>query len=242
VSGEDAPPSRLVATIGLHGSASTWVFNVVRELMIASLGDGRVLAVYADEVAQVPDGPACAGRHLVIKSHHGSAGLDAWLATGRARIFLSVRDPRDACISMAQRFQAPLNHTVQWIANDCNRLARLAVQGHPLLRYEDRFFENPESAERLAHALGLRLAPAVIEAIFARYRTEAVRSFARGLADLPAERLTMVGSFMMERVTQILGPHIGDARSGKWRDLPGPLQTELTGLFRPFLVQFGYQS
>jgi hypothetical protein len=235
--GEAAPPPPLVATIGLHGSASTWVFNVVRELMIAALGETQVLAVYADEVAQIPD---AAGRHLVIKSHHGSAGLDAWLATGRARIFLSVRDPRDACISMSQRFQAPLNHTVQWIANDCNRLARLAAQGHPLLRYEDRFFENPASAERLAHALGLAVAPTVIEAIFARYRTEAVRSFAQGLADLPPERLTMVNTFMMDRVTQILGPHIGDARSGKWRELPDPLQAELTRIFEPFLVRFGY--
>jgi hypothetical protein len=151
-----------------------------------------------------------------------------------------MRDPRDACISMSQRFKAPLNHSVRWIANDCNRLLRLAPQGHVLLRYEDRFFEDQAAAERLAHALGLHLAPAVIAAVFARYRTEAVRSFAQGLTELPPERLTMVGSAMMDRVTQILGPHIGDARSGKWRDLPGPPRAELTRMFSPFLDRFGY--
>jgi hypothetical protein len=233
VPGKDAPPPRLVATIGLHASASTCVFNVVRELMIAAAGDEQVLTFYADELGQVPDGPARAGRHLVIKSHHGSAGLDAWLAAEQARIFLSVRNPRDACISMSQRFNAPLNHSVRWLANDCNRLMRFAPQGHMLLRYEDRFFEDQAAAERLAHALGLRPAPAVIEAIFARYGTAAVRSFAQRLADLPPERLTTVASVMMDRVTQILAPHIGDSRTGKWRDLPGPLQAELTRLFSP---------
>lgn len=236
----DPPAPRLVATIGMHASASTWVFNVVRELLIAVVGDAQVLTFYADKLTQLPDQIAHAGRHLVIKSHHGSAPLDDWLATARAPIFLSVRDPRDACVSMSQRFKTPLNHTVRWIANDCNRLLRLAPQGHLLLRYEDRFFDDLAIAERLAHALGLRVAPEVIEVIFARYRTEAVRSFAQRLGELPPERLTPVASVMMDRVTQILGPHIGDGRSGKWRDLPGPAQAELTRLFAPFLDRFDY--
>ena len=230
----------LVATIGVHGSASTWVFNIVRELLIDAFGEPRVLSLYADEMRLLPDEPTRAGRHLVIKSHHGSAALDTWLAVRQARIVLSVRDPRDACISMSQRFAAPLGHAVRWIANDCNRLLRLAPQGHPLLRYEDRFFEDPAAAGRLAGTLGLSPAPSAIEAIFARYRTEAVRDFARHLTDLPAERLTMVTSFPMDKVTQILAPHIGDGRSGKWRDLPDRLQADLTRLFAPFLDRFGY--
>jgi len=235
-----APPPSVVATIGLHASASTWVFNVARELLIASVGDDQVITLYADKLEQLPDAAARAGRCLVIKSHAGSADLDAWLAKASARLFLSVRDPRDACISMSQRFAVQLGHTVRWIADDYNRLLRLAPQGHQLLRYEDRFFDTPTSVERLASQLGLRVAPAVIETIFARYRTEAVRAFAQTLPDLPPDRITMVGSAPMDRVTQILGPHIGDARSGKWRDLADPLQAELTRMFGPFLARFNY--
>jgi hypothetical protein len=234
---EDASPPRLIATIGLHGSASTWVFNVVRELMIAALGDQQVLAVYADKVADVPD---AAGRCLVVKSHHGSAGLDAWLATARARIFLSLRDPRDAAMSMAQRFDAPLNQAVHWIAADCARMMRLAAQGHVLLRYEDRFFADAAAPERLARALGLAPAPAVSAAIFARYRSEAVRAFSAAFADLPPGRVVSAGRIVMDPVTQIHRTHIGDGRSGKWRDLPGPVQAELTRFFRPFLDRWGY--
>ena len=236
----DTQVPRLVATIGMHASASTWVFNVVRELLIAAVGDAQVLTFYADQLHQMPEEAARAGRHLVIKSHHGSAELDSWLAAAQPLVFLSMRDPRDACISMSQRFKAPLNNSVRWIANDCNRLLRLAPQGHPMLRYEDRFFDNLAAAEHIARALGLRVAPAMIEAIFARYRTEAVRSFAERLSDLPPERLTPVGPTMMDRVTQILGPHIGDTRTGKWRDLPAPAPAELTRVFTPFLDRFGY--
>ena len=107
MSGENALPPGLIATIGLHGSASTWVFNVIRELMIAALGERQVLAVYADKMEDVP-----------------------------------------------------------------------------------------ESAGRI----------------------------------------------VMDPVTQIHRNHIGDGRSGKWRDLPGPAQAELTRFFRPFLDRWGYSG
>jgi hypothetical protein len=230
-------PPRVVATIGMHGSASTWVFNVVRELMIAAMGEIQVVSLYADQREQLPD---ASGRCLVIKSHHGSADLDTWLTEAGARCFLSVRDPRDACISMCQRFQSPLAHVVQWIGNDCNRLLRLLPRGHPTLRYEDRFFEHKDMVKRIAVSLGLQPPPAMIDAIFDRYCTEAIRTFAASLGELPTERLTTVVKFPMDTVTQILGPHIGDTLSGKWRDLPTPMQAELTRVFRPFLDRFGY--
>ena len=231
----------MVATIGLHASASTWVFNVVRELMIAAVGEDQVMALYADDVSELPDEPTRAGRHLVIKSHHGSAPLDAWLAEAQPRIILSIRDPRDARISMSERFKAPIGSTAQWLANDCDRLLRLANKPHPLLRFEDRFFENDRLPQRLADHLGLRLAPALIEAIFERYRRAAVQSFAARLKDLPSERLMSFGPpRLADRVTHIHHNHIGDARSGKWRELPDPLQHELTRLFSVFLERFGY--
>jgi len=40
--GEAVSPPFVVSTSGLHSSASTWVFNVVRELMIDAAGAARV--------------------------------------------------------------------------------------------------------------------------------------------------------------------------------------------------------
>jgi hypothetical protein len=48
----------------LHGSASNWVFNVVRELMIDAVSEPRVLAFYADEIGQVPDPAARADANV----------------------------------------------------------------------------------------------------------------------------------------------------------------------------------
>jgi hypothetical protein len=239
-----AAPTRtplVIATIGLHASASTWVFNVVRELMIAALGEDHVAAPCADRMAQLADQTQFAGKHVVLKSHYGSPELDAWLTAFDAMVILSIRDPRDASISMAQRFQGTLDRAVQWLTRDCERLMRLADQNHMLLRYEDRFFDDVATVEQLADAIGAPLPRSVIETIFERYRADTVRAFAARFDTLPPERLQRIGRFRMDRVTQIHEPHIGNGVSGKWRALPAGIQNELNLLFAQFLDRFGYE-
>jgi hypothetical protein len=233
--------NKVVATIGLHGSASTWVFNVARELMIGAAGEDRMLARYGETMTDLPDEAQRAGKFFLLKSHHGSPELDAWLAAASARVVLSVRDPRDACLSMAQRFNAELARAVHWLVQDCNRLARLKGPGQVLLRYEDRFFDQPAAVAQLAAVIGIDPDPAACAAIFARYQTAAVREFAQTMNQLPPGRVTQFGDSLMDPVTQIHRTHIGDARSGKWRDLPSPVQAELTRVFTPFLDLFGYK-
>lgn len=232
----DAP--LLVATVGLHASASTWVFNVARELLIAAYGEDAVMTLYADEIALLPTRTARAGRHLVVKSHRGSPPLDRWFAERGARVLVSVRDPRDAAVSMAQRFRRRLGDTVQWVVADCEHVERL--EPALLLRYEDRFFDDAATVERVAAAIGVPVDPVAREAIFARYTTEAVRELARQVAELPAERVQMVAGVAMDKVTQILAPHIGDARVGKWRGVQPMHQAELNRLFAGFMARYGY--
>jgi hypothetical protein len=232
---------RLVATIGLHSSASTWVFNVVRELLIASFGEAQVLALYADEVGQLPPEHVIQSHHVVIKSHHGSGNLTEWLESKQTQIFLSVRDPRDAAVSMCLRFKTPLAITSGWIAADCDRILRLSPANDPVLRYEDRFFEDIGAVRRLADALDLACEPCALDSIFERYRTEAVRLFAQALPGGPPARQTKIGPFIMDKVTHINERHIGDARSGKWRELPESTRTKLTEIFAAFIERFGYQ-
>jgi hypothetical protein len=121
-------------------------------------------------------------------------------------------------------------------------MAGLLDEPHLLLRYEDRFFDDPGSVGRIADWLGLRPAPDVTQAIFARYATEAVRAFAARVPQLPPDRVERIPASIYDRVTHIHQAHIGDTRSGKWRDLPQNLQARLTATFRPFLTQFGYEA
>ena len=235
-----SPPPALpnvVATVGLHGSASTWVFNVTRELLVQARGADHVLTAYADDVAAVPDpGRRC----LIVKSHHGSAGLDEWLVKMGARMLLSIRDPRDAAVSMAQRFNTPLTHTVRWLVSDCTRMQALIAAGHPLFRYEDRFFEDEAAAQRLAALLEVDLPADAIALIASNYRPDAVRRFTQAMADLPPGRVVRSGAIAFDTLTQLHQTHIGDARTGKWRMLPPATQAQMTRTFKPFLKAFGY--
>ena len=226
----NASHNRLVATVGLHASASTWVFNVVRELMVAALGPQQVYSLYSEEPGELPDRLSRTNQRIVLKSHHGSPGFDVWLESMQGVMFLSVRDPRDASISMSYRFNAPLATAAGCLGNDCRRMVALYAR-HPVLKYEERFFEHRATVDRIAKALQLELDPNVTDSIFDRYSAGAVRRFAQKLADDASE---------MDEATQIHRGHIGDTRSGKWRDLPGDIPRELTRLFAPYLEPLGY--
>jgi hypothetical protein len=224
--------NRLVATVGLHASASTWAFNVVRELMVAAFGTQQVFSLYTEESGELPERLLRTNQRIVLKSHRGSAGFDAWLESVQAAVFLSVRDPRDASISMPHRFNAPLKAAAGWLVNVCRRMVTLGKE-YPLLKYEERFFEHRATVDQIAKALNLELNSDVTGSIFDRYATGAVRKIAQKLAD---------DASAMDKVTQIHRGHIGDTRSGKWRELPGDVPRELTRLFAPYLEPLGYSQ
>ena len=230
--------SRLVVTAGLRGSGSTWVFNIVRELLIAARGEANVLGVFAEHRGECPSAAMMAGRAVVIKSHSGNTPFDDALIAAQADYILSIRDPRDAAISVHQRFGYPIDAAVILLLNDCRRLARLMDKNDLTLRYENRFFDNPQTIEQIATRLGLTVSAPIMATIAHRYASVAIQSFASNLANLPAERVHITGNDQYDRVTHIHRFHIGDMRSGKWRDWPATDQAHLTTLFMPFLERF----
>ena len=62
-------PPRLVLTLGLHASASTWAYNVARELMTAAFGADSVAACYANRPDELLAEPRAPGRLVVCKTH-----------------------------------------------------------------------------------------------------------------------------------------------------------------------------
>ncbi len=234
---------RVVITLGLHGSASTWVFNVARELMVEALGDAAVLACFGGVGNEVVGERAVLGRHLVTKMH-GTPNVDVFAYLTDARVLISVRDPRDAVASLVHRFGSEFEPCARAIAQDCRYALLCAEAGHPVLRYEDGFFEQPATVARIAGHLGLTVSGAAVARIFSAYRTEAVRAFAATVPSLPPERLASNGpDLQFDRVTQIHRTHIGDGRVGKWRERFSPEQRALLArLFAPFLEPFGYAA
>jgi len=236
------PPSplqsspRLIITIGLHSSASTWVYNTVRELMIAWYGGEQIAAIFAESAEEMIADASLAGRHVVWKTHHGGPHWEVFAWLSRATAVLSVRDPRDAAVSLMRRFAVDAKPAVQAIGRDCRRAMQCADAGYAVLRYEDGFFDDPATVGALARLIGAQASAEAQACIFERYRTEAVRAV--------AERISgAVGGLPFDPVTQIHRGHIGDGRTGKWREyLPPAQQREATEYFTPFLKRFGYDA
>ena len=150
--------------------------------MIAAFGTQEVFSLYTEEPSNLPERLSRTNQCIVLKSHHGSAALDAWLESVQAVMFLSVRDPRDASISMSHRFNAPLKIAAGWLVNDCRRVVPLCAR-YPVLKYEERFFEHRATVDQIAKALDLEPNSTVTESIFDRYATGAVRRLAQKLTD-----------------------------------------------------------
>jgi hypothetical protein len=233
---------RVIMTIGLYGSASTWVFNVLRELMIAQHGEARVFALYSDTVAKVIGDRQALGRYVVWKMHFGEPAWEVFAQLAEPTILLTLRDPRDAVLSQVNRFNTSFQQAAKAISMCCNRFMQCAQAGHPILRYEDGFFQNSETIRRIAEYIGVALDNAVIDRIRDRFSTESVHAFAERLPDLPAERVKGDPTVdLYDEVTQIHRGHIGDGSVGKWRhQLTGEQQMAITDHFAPFLTRFGY--
>ena len=103
-------------------------------------------------------------------------------------MIVSVRDPRDAVLSVMQRFGDPFDACVGGVGRDCLCARACADAGHDVLRYEDGFFDDPATLRRLAARLGLAAPDAALDRIFADWRTDAVRARAAAVASLPPEQ------------------------------------------------------
>jgi hypothetical protein len=233
---------RIVVTAGVAGSASTWAFNVVRELMAASFGAHAVIGVFAESPAALYANPAIGGRHLVCKTH-GWLNLHQFAHQNAATVIVTVRDPRDSVLSFAERFGYSLAEVVPGIAQHCQHMIACADAGHPVLRYEERFFDNVATVRALARHIGIEVSDGVAGEIFNKYRTEVVRAFAATVPSLPQERLGGDDKRPYDLTTHIYKTHIGDGRVDKWRErLDARQRAELTRLFAPFLARFGYPA
>src|SRR5262249_21001694 len=145
-------PPRVVMTLGLHGSASTWAFNVARELMISQFGADSIATFFAASPQALLAKPEILGRHVVCKTH-GWPNLHVFTYLTSATVIVTVRDPRDCVLSLMERFDSPFTVAFRGIERDCQYVSACAAVGHPVLRYESRFFDKATTVRTLADHL-----------------------------------------------------------------------------------------
>src|SRR5580765_9067645 len=118
------PAPRVILCVGLKSSGSTWLYNVVIQLLKLKMRRG-VKAFYADNLAMFPPDTERA-RILVIKAHEPSRALVYLMRLTRGCMFLSVREPRDAIASLLQRFGHAFEGALRETARQSVRIAELA--------------------------------------------------------------------------------------------------------------------
>jgi len=134
-------------------------------------------------------------------------------------VVLTIRDPRDAVVSMMDRFGMAFDPACAAVLSASRAVIESAAKPHLLFRYERRFFDDIASVASVAQFLGLSASPAEQRRIFESYTTERVRAFGQSLGELPPERIGVVGTLTtFDTLTHIHRRHIGDQQVGKWRD------------------------
>lgn len=148
---------KIVFMGGMYSAGTTWLHNV--GVAICELNGLKVFGTYSDKV----DGELLEELHrhdiVIAKSHHPTASSEAVLEMGAARLILPVRDPRDAIVSLMQRFTLDFASSFKSVS-DCaaNIMALEGKHQHLFLKYEDGFSNDVKTVLKLADYIGMPLA------------------------------------------------------------------------------------
>lgn len=184
------PFPRGILCAGAKSSASTWLYNVVAEILrhrgeaeatsyvrtndTQSPVHGNVRQFYADSPRGFPKYDPSADT-LVVQTQQPSAALSALAARSQFRVMMTIREPRDAVASLMKRFGFSFPGAFKAVAEGDARIVELFRHSTPLvLRFEDRFYEREMTIEAVAEFLGVDLPAMLVREIFNALTRESV--------------------------------------------------------------------
>jgi hypothetical protein len=235
---------KLVVCAGLKSSASTWLYNVILELLKTQAPDRRghkprVVAFYAEDPDSFPAGAERAD-YVVVKTHIPSPALQALVRFVGGTVFITVREPRDAIASLMQRFHHRFDDALREVAAGSRCLVELRRLKPHVLRYEQRFFDNKATIARVARQLGVKVPQSKLEAIH--------RSLTRDKVKSKIATLTRSGRFGRKPDPDRFDPathwhpgHVGDGTSGKYAAVLSERDARaVLAATRQYRAAFGY--
>ena len=232
---------------GMFASGSTWLYNaalaVAAHLEPPPLEPRRPVQgrfVFDDHDTV---GLEASPIQHIVKAHQAKDRVRAIAARAEA-IVVTVRDPRDAVVSLMQYqnfsfYRALLN--VRVAAEACVLLG--ASPRAVTLHYERGFIDDPATLDGLAACLGGAIPRARRDAIFRQTRRQAVEAFIAGLAQGPATIVDGDGD-MYDRASHWHRHHAGrTGEIGRFRRLLYPAQIQgIEATLGDWMACFGYRS
>jgi len=235
---------------GLKRSASTWSYNVCRELLVRSLDPSKavLIASYATNTdaalqrlaRRKPD-----GRRLValLKAHEVGPWTLAGIRQRKIRNVYTVRDPRDALASLI-RFWPPTDD--EPFGTYVRNFQKWLIQGEAfieeraslVIRYEDMLEDPRKHVRAIARYIGLRADErriAAVDEATSHENLQAAVARIEGAAEDPEAAF--------DPKLQLHRRHLDSGEIGRWRhELNDEERRKAVVAFLPWLVSLGYEE
>jgi tetratricopeptide (TPR) repeat protein len=249
---------RVYWCLGMHASASTWTYNVVRQIatsLYPTLPVQEHFVLTFEDVARLGQ----LGCTHVVKTHN-IADEDAVgvLSKQANAIIITIRDPRDAVTSFMQyhpyrhgqdlakpsETQKVFDRSLSLVEGSARLCARFAGDHRSLLLlYETGFPDDVMTLDRIAAGLRGSLAATDRNRIFASGRRAAVEDL---IAELPHRRTTLIDKSsgdLMDSVSHWHTFHAGrTGEIGRWRHTLTETQVlEVEQRLGDWMDHFAYQ-
>ena len=234
----------MIWCLGMYSSASTWLFNVVVMLSTALFADRWVRSRYIVVARDLP-GELAPDELFVIKTHHTDDQAATELGRRVAAIIVTLRDPRDAVASLLTYHGMGFDEAMDKVAQSARECARFSADRRTLLlRYEDRFFDDPATLDAIAARIAGPVPREQREEIFAATSRPAVEAFISGMDALPTiVRHTAIND-AVEMETQWHRHHAHrSGEVGRWRrELTAAQVERIETELRPWMIRFAYDT
>lgn len=226
---------RAIWCAGMYGSASTWLFNVVRQIHLAAAVRPVSHFFSGAENFAGFDPP---GAIDLVKSHEISDEATILQLAARARkIFVTQRDPRDAVASLMRSHKHDFGKALLFVEASARLCAGLAQdQRTMVLHYESGFFDDPAIVQDVAKHLDQPLSAADATRIFnANLRIEVEKHIAR-MPRMPQIMRDEISGDLLDPQTQWHTHHAGrTGETGSWRQHLSLAQAEEILARMPYL-------
>lgn len=204
--------------LGMYASASTWLFNVTRQVLQAAQKEKvQVAFVSGREKTFALGGP---GTLTLIKSHeinNDSRIVD--VARHSRKILITIRDPRDAVTSLMQAHGYDFDRALDFVEQSARLCGSFAKDRRAkLFRYELGFFEDIGTVKAAAEHLGYGVENATIQTIYGSLTRAEVEKHISKMPKLPGILKDAVSGDLLDAKTQWHSHHAGrNGEIGKWK-------------------------
>lgn len=213
--------------LGMYASASTWLFNVVRQvLQTAQQEKVQVAFVSGEEKALTLELP---GTIMLVKSHEISReSYILEIAKHSRKILITIRDPRDAVASLMQSHGHEFSKSLDLVEQSARLCMSFAKDRRAkLFIYETVFFEDPATVGIIAGHLGYQLDNTAIRAIYESLTRSEVEKHIQKMPKIPGILKSRETGDLLDTTTQWHSHHAGrSGEIGKWKRLLTAQQAE----------------